>query len=73
MCRHCPINNDTLGIFMEDIVNARGLKVSISDNSNMCSCSRNAEITLVENPTLKIKLLRACSKLGIINFVWRVT
>ena len=73
MCRQCPIYNDTLDTLVEDIVIVRDLKVSISDNSNMCSCSRNAEITFVEIPTLKIKLLRARSKLGIINFAWRVT
>ena len=35
---------------VEDIVIAPDLKVFISDNSNMCSCSRNAQISFVENP-----------------------
>ena len=39
---------------MEDIVVFPGLKVPISDNSFMFSYSRNAHVTFVENPQLKI-------------------
>ena len=39
---------------VEDIVVFLGLKVLYSDNSYMFSCSRNAQVTFVENPQLKI-------------------
>ena len=39
---------------VEDIVVSRSLKVFNSNNANMFSCSRNAQVTFVENPKLKI-------------------
>ena len=37
---------------MEDIFVSRGIKVFISDSSHMFLCSRNAQVTFVEKPTV---------------------
>ena len=43
---------------VEDIVVSQGLKMFISDDSNMFSCSRNAQVTFVEKPELKINIFQ---------------
>ena len=40
---------------VQDIVVSQGLNQFISNNSYIVSSSRNAQVTFVENPQLKIK------------------